>query len=184
MSGSRGTTKAGIADAATRLFGQHGYAGTSVRDIASGAGVDPALVIRYFGSKEQLFLEVMRLETMHLDVHNPLEDGPVETLGVRFLEALLAADDGNRGAFLALLRASDDGQRGTALREAHEASFVAPLLARLDGPDAELRARLAASLVGGLLYSLWVVGDEALANADRGELIATYGALLQRLITP
>ena len=71
-----------------------------------------------------------------------------------------------------------------ALREAHESSFVAPLLARLDGPDAELRARLAAALVGGLLYSLWVVGDDTLAAADRTDLVATYGALLQRLITP
>jgi hypothetical protein len=120
----------------------------------------------------------MRLE------HNPLEDGPVETLGVRFIESLLTDPDLNRGAFLALLRASDDGQRGSALRDAHEASFVAPLLARLDGPDAELRARLAASLVGGLLYSLWVVGDDGLASADRAELVGIYGALLQRLITP
>jgi AcrR family transcriptional regulator len=184
MSGGKVSTRASIGEAATRLFAERGYAGTSVRDIASAAGVDPALVIRYFGSKESLFVEVMRLETMHLDLHNPLEDGPIETLGVRFLESLLAADDGNRGAFLALLRASDDGQRGSALREAHEASFVAPLLARLEGPDAELRARLAASLVGGLLYSLWVVGDDALATADRTELVATYGALLQRLITP
>ena len=173
---------ASIGDAATRLFAERGYAGASVRDIASAAGVDPALVIRYFGSKEQLFLETMRLSSMH--EHNPLDDGPIETLGVRFLESLLDASDVNRGAFLALLRASDDGERGSALREAHESSFVAPLLARLGGPDAELRARLAASLVGGLLYSLWVVGDDGLASADRGELVSTYGALLQRLITP
>ena len=180
MSGGRVSTRASIGAAATRLFADRGYAGTSVRDIASAAAVDPALVIRYFGSKEQLFLETMRLDLEH----NPLQDGPVETLGVRFLESLLASSDLNRGAFLALLRASDDGERGSALRGAHEQSFVAPLLARLDGPDAELRARLAASLVGGLLYSLWVVGDDALAAADRTQLVRTYGALLQRLITP
>ena len=122
---------------------------------------------------------------MRLDLeHNPLEDGPVETLGERFLEWLLESNELTRGAFLALLRASDDGERGSALREAHETTFVAPLLARLEGPDAELRARLAASLVGGLLYSLWVVGDDTLATADRGELVRTYGALLQQLITP
>ena len=180
MSGGRVSTRAGIGDAATRLFAERGYAGTSVRDIASEAGVDPALVIRYFGSKEQLFLQTMRLGLEH----NPLVEGPIETLGVRFLESLLDSSEPTRGAFLALLRASDDGERGSALREAHEASFVAPLLARLEGPDAELRARLAASLVGGLLYSLWVVGDDTLAAADRGELVRTYGALLQRLITP
>jgi AcrR family transcriptional regulator len=180
MSGGRVSTRATIGDAATLLFAERGYAGTSVRDIASAAGVDPALVIRYFGSKEQLFLETMRLDLEH----NPLAEGPIETLGVRFLESLLDSNEVTRGAFLALLRASDGGERGSALREAHESAFVAPLLARLEGPDAELRARLAASLVGGLLYTLWVVGDDVLASADRAELVRTYGALLQRLITP
>lgn len=180
VSGGRISTRAGIGDAATALFAERGYAGTSVRDIASAAGVDPALVIRYFGSKEGLFLETMQLDLEH----NPLVDGPIETLGVRFIQSLLDSDEQTRGAFLALLRASDDGQRGSRLREAHESSFVAPLLTRLDGPDAELRARLAAALVGGLLYSLWVVGDDTLAAADRTDLVATYGALLQRLITP
>ena len=54
----------------------------------------------------------------------------------------------------------------------------------LEGPDAELRSRLAAALVGGLLYSLWVVGDEELIAAGRAELVRRYGALLQELITP
>lgn len=172
-------TRATIEDAATRLFAERGYAGTSVRDIAGEAGVDPALVIRYFGSKEQLFLETMRL-----DGANPLEEGPIETLGERFLESLLDTPDLARGRFLALLRASDGGERGSALRDAHDRAFVAPLLARLSGPDAPVRARLAASLVGGLLYTLWVVEDETLVNADRKELVAMYGGLLQRLITP
>jgi len=58
------------------------------------------------------------------------------------------------------------------------------LRSRLEGPDAEVRARLAAALVGGLLYSLWVVGDEQLLAADPTELVRHYGALLQALVTP
>jgi hypothetical protein len=73
---------------------------------------------------------------------------------------------------------------GPHLRETHDAAFVAPLRSRLEGPDAELRARLAAALVGGLLYSLWVVGDEVLLAADRAEVVRRYGALLQALLTP
>ncbi|MCC5698111.1 hypothetical protein LH612_33770 [Klebsiella pneumoniae] len=46
-----------------------------------------------------------------------------------------------------------------------------------------MRARLAGTLVGGLLYGLWAVGDERLA-ADREELVDRYGALLQQLLTP
>jgi len=166
--------------AATRLFPARGYAGTSVRDIAEEAGVDPALVIRHFGSKESLFLDTMQLAFQD----QPLVDAPLETLGEQFIEYALTHDDQVRGVFLALVRASGSSDVNSRLTETHELFFVAPLRARLTGDDAELRARLAASLVGGLLYSLWVVGDEGLLAADRHSLVKRYGALLQQLITP
>ena len=167
-----------IWSAATQLFTEKGYAATSVRDIGTLAGVDPSLVIRHFGSKERLFLETMQLE------HNPLLEGPIETLGERFIASMLSSDDQVRGVFIALMRASDSGEIGSQLRTAHEDAFVSPIKLRLEGPDADLRARLAASLVGGLLYSLWVVGDEALAAADHRDIVRRYGALLQALVTP
>ncbi len=180
MSPARPSSKEAIRAAAERLFPAGGYAGTSVRDIAAAAGVDAALVIRHFGSKERLFLESMQVE---LDAQ-PLLEGPLETLGERFIEFVLAPDDQVRGVFLALLRASDSDGVAPRLREVHDTAFVAPLRSRLEGPDAELRARLAAALVGGLLYSLWVVGDEELLAADHRELVHRYGALLQALISP
>ena len=148
-----------------------------MRDIAAAAGVDPALVIRHFGSKEQLFLATMRVQLAGA----PFE-GDIATLGERHIREVLNSDTQARGVFLALLRASDVGEVNLRLREVHEQSFVAPLLTRLSGPDAALRARLAAALVGGLLYALWVVGDEALAATDPEVLIREYGALLQVLI--
>ena len=169
---------AAIWAAATQLFSEKGFAATSVRDIGALAGVDPSLVIRHFGSKEQLFLETMQLD------HNPLLEGPIETLGERFIDEMLSADDQVRGVFIALMRASDSGEIGSQLRAAHENAFVAPIKQRLQGDDAELRARLAAALVGGLLYSLWVVGDEHLLATDHHELVRRYGGLLQELITP
>lgn len=178
--GAMPTTREKIFDAARILFAEKGYAGTPVRDIATAAGVDPALVIRHFTSKEQLFLE-----TMHLDeLPQPLTEEPLETLGERFLEFMLDPDDQVRGVFLALVRASDSEGIESHLRERHEHWFVEPLLSRLEGPDAELRARLAAALVGGLLYSLWIVGDEELLAADRSQLVHYYGGLLQSLLTP
>ncbi len=180
MTDTPSPTPTAIRDAAATLFAARGYAGVSVREIAKSAGVDPALVIRHFQSKEKLFLETMQLD---LD-HQPLLDGPIDDLGERFIQFLLDSDENVRGIFLALLRASDGGDIGSQLREAHNASFVAPLRNRLKGDDAELRARLAAALVGGLLYSLWVVGDEELLATDHRELVRRYGGLLQTLITP
>jgi len=181
MTAQRGpASRTRIWDAAVQLFPERGYAATSVRDIASAAGVDPALVIRHFGSKEQLFLQSMQVDLEH----NPLATWPIESLGEQFINFIVTTDDQVRGVYLALMRASASDEVGVQLREVHENAFVAPILARLDGPDAELRARLAAALVGGLLYSLWVVGDETLVAADHRDLVRRYGALLQALITP
>ncbi|TQL01144.1 TetR/AcrR family transcriptional regulator [Cellulomonas sp. SLBN-39] len=179
MAGEAARTRDRVHGSATRLFAAHGYAGTSVRRIAADAGVDPALVIRHFTSKEALFLD-----TMHLDLGQPLDEGPVGTLGERFVRYLLDADDHVRGVFLALVRASALGPVGSRLRTVHEDLFVAPLRARLEGADADLRARLAAALVGGLLYALWVAEDEVLRAADRDVLARTYGGQLQALLTP
>jgi AcrR family transcriptional regulator len=176
---ARGRSREAIHEAAAHLFARQGYAGTSVRDIAEAASVDPALVIRHFGSKEALFLDVMELRW-----DERFADVPLERLGEQFLRSLLETEDEVRGVFLALLRASDADGVNRRLREVHDGAFVEPLRSRMSGTDADLRARLAASLVGGLLYALWVVGDDVLAVADHEEVVARYGALLQALITP
>ncbi|RQP12950.1 MAG: TetR/AcrR family transcriptional regulator [Microbacteriaceae bacterium] len=180
MSPPHPPTKEAIRAAAAKLFPVHGYIGTSVRDIAGEAGVDPALVIRNFGSKEELFLETMRLD----DELGPLFDGPIEELGETFVEYMVDTTDRLRGMFLALVRASESDGVVPRLREMHDTAFVLPLQERLEGPDAELRARLAAALVGGLLYSMWVVQDTHLLQADRSDLVKRYGALVQQLLTP
>lgn len=176
----RRPTREAILDAASERFLERGYSGVSVRDIAAAAGVDPALVIRHFGSKEGLFLEAMRVHPDRTIVF----DGPLEHLGRRIVEAMLAPDDEVRSVFSALLRASDSDGVSSRLRQAHDETFVAPLRSRLTGPDADLRARLAASVVGGLLYSLWIVGDQALAAADHAAIVERYAPLLQELLTP
>ena len=176
----REATREAIRSIAQRMFTERGYSGTPLRDIAAEAGIDPAMIIRYFSSKEDLFLETMKLD----DEPNPVLDGPRDDLGEHFISFVLSSGDMVRGVFLALVRASGTEGIDSRLSEAHEDFFVSPLLNRLEGPDAELRARLAAALVGGLLYSLWVVGDEHLVATDHRELVRRYGGLLQELITP
>jgi len=173
-------TREEIRAAATRLFRERGFVGASVRDIAAAAGTDPALVIRHFGSKELLFLETMRLS---FDDER-LRDVPLEVLGERFVEVLLDTDEPMRRVYLVLLQASGEPSVAARLRESHEVNFVAPLRERLSGPDADHRARLAGALLGGLLYSLWVVEDDALLAAGRRRVVERYGALLQEVLAP
>lgn len=173
-------TREAIVESATALFSERGYAATGVRDIAAGARTDPALVIRHFGSKELLFLETMRLD---LQAH-PLFDAPLEVLPRRLAEFVVDLDEPHRGVVVALVGARSEPRIASRLRETHEQAFVIPLLSRLSGQDAELRARLAAVLVGGLIYGLWVVGDERLLAAGREALVDRYSTLLQPLISP
>ena len=171
-------TRGEIRVAAARLFRERGFARTSVRDIAAQAVTNPALVIRHFGTKELLFLDTMQFT---ID-DEPLLDVPLERFGERFIEVVLSDDD-IRGVYLALVRGSNEAQIKVRLQAIHERTFVEPVRARLRGPDADVRARIAAAVVGGLLYALWVVEDEGLLQAERGELITRYGALLQQALT-
>lgn len=171
-------TREAIVDAATALFAERGYAATGVRDIAAAASTDPALVIRHFGSKELLFLDAMRFSLQE----HPLFDAPLEELPRRLVEFVVDLEEPRRGVVVALVGARGEPAVASRLREIHEQAFVAPLLDRLDGEGAELRARLAAVLVGGLIYGLWVVGDERLLAAGPDELVDRYSALLRPLL--
>ena len=53
------TTRDALVEVARRRFADAGYAGTSLRSIATQAGVDPGLVLHFFGSKADLFREVL-----------------------------------------------------------------------------------------------------------------------------
>ncbi|MEV6961193.1 TetR family transcriptional regulator [Streptomyces sp. NPDC051207] len=180
QTGTGATTREAIRAAATRLFREQGFARTTVRQIAAAAGADPALVIRHFRSKELLFLE-----TMHLTIDDePLLDVPLEHLGEKLVELLVDLDGSARDIFLALVRGSGEPQIAERLKAGHETTFVRPLRARLSGPDADVRSRLAGAMAAGLLYALWLAGDEALLRADRRELVCRYGPLLQEVLTP
>ncbi|CAM5691029.1 hypothetical protein SALBM217S_01343 [Streptomyces griseoloalbus] len=137
-------------------------------------------MIRHFRSKELLFLETMH---MTLDL-GPLFDAPLDRLGERLAELLLDLGGSARGVFLALVHGGDEPHIRDRLRDTHEHLFVEPLRRRLTGPDADLRARTAAAVAGGLLYALWVAEDHVLLRLDRTELVSRYGTLLQEVLTP
>nr|WP_203661307.1 TetR family transcriptional regulator [Streptomyces sp. SID14446] len=174
------STRQAIHEAGSALFRQQGYAKTTVRQIAAAAGSDPALVIRHFKSKELLFLETMQLTIGD----EPLLGAPLEHLGERLIDLVIGIDGGARGVFLALVHGSNEPEIHKRLTDTHENVLIEPLRRRLSGPDADIRARLAASVAAGLLYSLWIARDETLLATDRTTLVARYGALVQHVLTP
>src|SRR5215468_12345236 len=84
-------TRDRIAAAARSLFAEFGYERTTFRKIASAAGVDPALVVHFYGSKEDLFRQVMALPPAIADALEQLADGPRETVGRRIAELVVGA---------------------------------------------------------------------------------------------
>lgn len=174
-------TRSAIEDAARSLFAERGFDGASVRAIAAEAGVDPALVIRHFGSKEALFL---RTVDTSLGIGTVL-DGPLETVGRRLVGYFL--DPGRpviRQRYVALAQAAHHDQvREEMVRHTAE-TYVAPLAPRLSGPDPELRVALAVAQLAGLLNLLFLQRDPIVTAADPAVVIATYGDAIQRLLTP
>lgn len=173
------TTKAAIRAAAAALFGDRGFARTGVREIAAAAGVDPALVNHHFGSKEALFLEALSPSEDSFK----LMDGPVEDLGYRVVRALLENGGAGRRVFSALIRASDSPVVRARLEQDMNTQFVEPVRGRLSAGDADLRARIFASQLQGLMTTLWIIQDAATLAAPREQLVLIYGRALQETLT-
>lgn len=168
-----------IRAAAARLFASQGYSGVSVREVAAAAGVDPSLVNRHFGSKEALFLDTMAID----EGFRGLVEGPLEDLGRLVLERLLTLRGGAAvRAHAALIGAIDRPEVRSYLERSAARHLVDPLAERLRGPDRELRARLVATQINGLLFDLNAAGGTRLAGRPAGEVLAVYARALQALI--
>lgn len=174
-------TRAAIEAAARTLFAERGFEAASVRAIATEAGVDPALVIRHFGSKEALFL---RCVDTSLGIGAVL-DGPLETVGRRLVAYFLDPERPLlRRRYVALAQAAHrDRVREEMVRHTAE-TYVAPLVPRLSGEDRELRVALAVAQLSGLLAMAFQQEDPILTGAEADTVIALYGDAIQRLLTP
>jgi AcrR family transcriptional regulator len=171
-------TRQAILDAAKTCFMQEGYDQAGVREIAGRAGVDPALVNRYFGSKERLFAEAVAAKFQLSD----LFAGERETLGERLVHVVLTkkATTGDYNPLVALLRSSSSEVGGAMLREAIVNGFVRRLAEHLDGDDAESRAEVVGAMLLGLLV-LRTVGGPSFADGD-DRFAAVVSRTLQELI--
>jgi len=182
--GSSGTQDA-ILDSARNLFGANGYNATSIRRIAQGAGVDPALVHHYFGTKEQLFVAAMELPLNPADMIGPLLLGDRDGLGERLLRSFLAVWDSEptRAPMLAMIRSAvQHEQAATMMREFIEGVIVARAVATLAVDNVEWRASLVSTQVLGLAIARYIIKVEPLASAEPDEVVAAIAPTLQRYL--
>lgn len=179
---SASATRTALRAAAAFRFGKYGYEGTSVRDIAGDVGVDAALVYRYFGSKEALFNDVSGTGK----IFEPLLEEPVEAIPDWFC-ALLTGQP-REGDFphpvLSVLRSSGRDEAVARLRADFTEVFSKRLAARLDGPDAGLRAELLAAWMLGTSLMRTEIRPPALASAPDATLERYLRAGIEVLLGP
>jgi AcrR family transcriptional regulator len=143
-------TKKRIWEAAKILFSKHNYDAVGVREIASDAGVDAALVIRYFGSKEQLFTAIAAAAFDSSDIiQNGIESLPDHALNLLFTP--ISDDSWRQGydPFRLLLSSVSSTTAGPIVAQYFDRDFTAPIAAALKGKQAQNRARLLASYILG-----------------------------------
>lgn len=179
----RRRTEAAILAAARELFAERGFQGTSIRAVAAAAGIDPALVMQYFGNKDGLFAAAAR-STVELD---PLLEATSHELPRAALGHVLAGyeDPQRRDSSVALLRSSLT--HPTALEVMRE-EVIGPAqstVARtIGGQDAELRAAVLNACTLGLTIARYIFRIPVLARASQEDLERIMEPALRAIVEP
>lgn len=175
-------TRQAILSAARKRFAAQSYEAVGLRDVARDAGIDVALVSRYFGLKEELFRKVL-LERNGEEWFG----GRKDVAGVAEWLAKLAIGEGgdtqdDLERLSIILRSASSDAAATAVRASFTADVFEPLSNLLAGPEAEARASLALSLVIGATVLRGVVGADQPGSGSRTILFCQIRQALLHLL--
>ncbi len=178
-------TRAEVLAAARASFGELGFRGTTIRSVAAAAGVDPALVHHYFGTKDDLFVAALEIPVDPREVMAPVVAAGPDGAGERLLRAFLGVwdDPAVQPGLLALARSLLGDDSGPMVRDAFIPVVVGPVLAQLVVDRPEERIPLVASQIIGLVVARYVVALPAMAQAPAEDLVARIGPVLQHYLT-
>ncbi|MEI8410871.1 MULTISPECIES: TetR/AcrR family transcriptional regulator [unclassified Kribbella] len=177
----RRRTEEAILAAARRQFAETGYERTSIRAIATEAGIDPALVMQLFGNKEGLFTAAATSTVDLRALINATADNLADAAAAHMLAGF--EDPDTRAGAEALLRSSlTHPQAGAALREQVMTPTQTAVAATIGGQDAELRAALLNACTLGVTISRYLLQDPTLAQADRQDIERILQPALQAIV--
>ena len=179
-------TRGDILTAARDEFAERGFDRATIRGIAAAAGVDPALVLHYFGSKEQLFGDALQIPVEPGQVLRRVMDQRIDDMGPTMVRTFLEAwePEESRSPLEAMVRSAMTNETAmTLVREYLGRRVFGPITQALGTPDAELRATLMGSQFIGLAMMRYIARIEPLASASVDELVAAVGPTMQRYLT-
>ncbi|MFD9334440.1 TetR/AcrR family transcriptional regulator [Streptomyces sp. NPDC060028] len=175
-----GTGRDAIVRAARRAFTLRPYAEVTMRGIAADAGVSPSLIVKRFGSKEELFDTVTDFRA----AADALLGAEPADLGRHLVLTTLRLREDLRGdPLLRVVFSLGIEDERTRLRDRFREQVTARIAGLLPGPDAELRAELIAGLLLGLGATLSLHRpDGATPRTSPERLADLYAPALQRLV--
>ena len=160
-------TRDAILSSAHDRFLKDSYESVGLRDIAGDAGVDVALVSRYFGGKEGLFREVLTHEKRPDTFSEPrsIEELP------RFLAQLIEEDQDDDRArrmemFIIMLRSASSPKAGEIIRELIHRDVLDPMAKLIGGPEGEMRANMLLAVLMGISVLRTVMQVEGMCEAE------------------
>jgi AcrR family transcriptional regulator len=177
-------TREQIAAAAQSLFAELGYERTTFRRIAADAGVDPALVVHFYGSKEDLFRKVMELPEAISDALVRVAEVPDEEKGRRFAELIVAAleNPATRPVVLGRIRSASSHPEAAALVRETVTRDLSRLTNAITDDRPETRAVLIGAQVVGLALARYIVRVEPLASLPAPEVVDLIAPTFQRYL--
>jgi AcrR family transcriptional regulator len=180
-------TREAVLAAARAAFAERGFEGASIRGIAGAAGVDPALVHHYFGSKDKLFLAAVQAPVNPDDFLPEVLASDRDALGAAVVRMALHVWDGPaRPGALAVLRSAVSNEwTARLLREFLVSKVLRRVVATLgyDPDERAARASLVASQLIGMVMARYVLRLEPFASASPDSLVAALGPTIQRYLT-
>jgi AcrR family transcriptional regulator len=179
-------TRDRILVSARELFARNGIDKTSIRSIAADAGVDPALVHHYFGTKTQLFAAAIHIPIDPMAVIGPLREVPIEQIGHILPSILLPLWDSEMGkGLIATLRSILAGSDVSLVRTFLQDVVVAEVGSRVDNPPGSGRTRVqfVASQLVGVVMARYILELEPFKSLPVEQIAETIGPNLQRYLT-
>src|SRR5215467_4540306 len=161
----RRRTEARILDAATQVFFSAGYDRTTIRKVASTGGVDPGLVMHYFGSKQELYRRVIEAAPV------PEVSGTPAEAAEQILAGLASRLANEPVASLALLRSMLTTPEAATAAGASIARYEAQIARAIPAGDAGLRAAIISAITLGVTVSRHLIKSDELATADPADII-------------
>jgi AcrR family transcriptional regulator len=175
-------TRAAILQAAKAHFARSGYDRAALREIATEAGADVALIKRYFGGKEALFTEALKA-SFHPDRLAAWNRAGFAREAATMMAGGAHADDERAQSFQFLLRAATSPTTAPMLNLAVQERFLEPIRDWLGGDDAAARARALAAVFIGFLVERLVRG-RPLAGRERDVFIEQATAIFEAVVPP